>query len=64
MAFDKVEYDKEYARENYDVIRATVPKGKRRIVRECADKRGISVSQLVVQALEECYELDLSKDRD
>ncbi len=61
MAFDKVKYDAEYAKANYDVIRATIPKGRGADVRKLASSRGISVSQLIVRALEECYKLDLSK---
>ena len=62
MAFDKQAYDKEYVRNNYDVIRATVPKGRGADIKKVAAQHGISVSQLIVRALEQAYHIDLSKD--
>ena len=61
MAFDQDKYIADFKKENYDQMAFLVPKGKRQVVRECAAKRGVTISQLVVQALEECYNLDLSK---
>ncbi len=61
MAFDKVRYDYEYGRAHYDVIKATIPKGKASSVKAEAAARGISVSQLIIDALENCYGLDLGK---
>lgn len=61
MAFDSNAYKTDFKRENYDQMAFLVPKGKRKVVRECAAKHGVTISQLVVQALEECYKLDLSK---
>lgn len=61
MAFDPIAYNNEYTRNNYDVIRALVPKGKGAVVKEEAAARGISVSKLIIDALEECYKLDLNK---
>lgn len=61
MAYDKVAYIQQYNKDNYDVIRAYVPKGRRVAVKAAAEQRGISVSTLVVQALESyCPELDLT----
>lgn len=62
MAFDQVEYKNQYNRENYDIVRFTVPKGKRKLLKERAQELGISVSELVIRALEKQYLLDLSKD--
>lgn len=61
MAFDQIGYITQFSKENYDVIRATIPKGKRKVVRECATAKGVSISRLIVDALEQCYNLDLSK---
>ena len=61
VAFDQSKYAQEYNKENYDVIRATVPKGCRKVLRQEASERGISLSQLIVDALEYAYKLDLSK---
>lgn len=62
MAFDQVEYKNQYNKENYDIVRFTVPKGKREVLKGRAQELGISVSELVVRALEKQYLLDLSKD--
>ena len=61
MAFDKVSYDNDFKRQNYDVIRALVPKGCGKEIKEYAAIQGKSVSALIVEALELCYKLDLSK---
>lgn len=61
MAFNKQEYDNNYIRNNYDVIRATVPKGRGSDIKKLAAQNGISVSQLIVRALEQVYHIDLNK---
>lgn len=61
MAFDQNSYITDFKRDNYDQIAILVPKGKKLDIKRCAAEKGISVSQLVVRALEECYKLDLSK---
>lgn len=61
MAFDQISYIAEYNKANYDVVRATVPKGKGKVIKDFAKTQGVSVSQLIVDALEKCYKLDLSK---
>lgn len=61
MAFDSTRYKREFAKENYDRLSFTVPKGKREVVKQYANERGMSISQLVVLALETLYHLDLSK---
>ena len=61
MAFDKISYNNDYTRQNYDVIRATVPKGRAQDIKVFAKSKGLSVSQLIVDALEGYYNLDLSK---
>ena len=61
MAFDKVEYDNRFQRENYDRMSVLMPKGRGIQVKMAAAARGLSVSQLIAQALESQYNLDLSK---
>lgn len=61
MAFDQIGYIADYNKQNYDVIRATVPKGRGKEIKDFARLQGVSVSQLIVNALETCYKLDLSK---
>lgn len=61
MAFDQNRYISDFKKENYDQMAFLVPKGKRKIIKDFANKQGLSISQLVIQALEEQYKLDLSK---
>ena len=61
MAFDENEYKARYQRENYDRVVILIPKGKKADIKERAEKLGISVSELIVRALEKMYLLDLSK---
>ena len=61
MATDRTAYIRQRNKECYDVIRAYVPKGRRAAVKAAAEQRGISVSQLIAQALESyCKGLDLN----
>ena len=66
MAFNKSEYDNSYQRDKYDVIKILIPKGKKELLKEEAatrdvrDSKGkISVSRMIVLALEKQYGLDL-----
>lgn len=59
MAFDKIQYNNDFTRQNYDVIRALVPKGKGKEVKDLAKQNGKSVSQLIVEALESQHGIDL-----
>ena len=61
MSFDKIKYDNEYKRANYAEMHFLIPKAKREIVKKTAEELGVSVSRLVVNALETTYHIDLSK---
>lgn len=61
MAFDKIKYIDDYKRQNYETIRALIPKGSKEAVQNMAKQQGLSVSQLIVKALEAQYGLDLTK---
>ena len=61
MAFDNNSYQADYKRQNYDVIRALVPKGRGKDIKAYAQAQGKSVSQVIVEALENHCKLDLSK---
>lgn len=61
MAYDKVAYNQQYTKDNYDKLQTYVPRGRKADIKAAAERRGVSVSQLVIQALESyCKELDLS----
>ena len=61
MAFDEAKYKNDFARSNYDRMSLNVPKGKRAELKKIADERGISINQLIIEALESHYDIDLSK---
>lgn len=60
LAFNQFQYTNDYNREHYDTIRALVPKGKKDVVKAIAAERGLTVSQVIVRALEQTYKVDLS----
>lgn len=61
MAFDQSKYNANFQRENYYRPTVFIPIAKKTDVQQAAKERGISISQLVIDALEKCYKLDLSK---
>lgn len=61
MAFDQQKYIREFTKENYDRIEFLVPKGRKNEVKQFAKLRGKSVTELVVEALESYYRINLSK---
>ena len=61
MAFNPTSYKNDFYKKNYDRVVFTVPKGRRAELKAEADTRGISVNQLIIDALERCYKVDLSK---
>lgn len=68
MAFDQSKYIAEFRKENYDRIEILIPKGSKTILKKIAmdhnilDSKGkVSVSRMIVEAVEQIYEVDLSK---
>lgn len=57
--FDKMKYDVKYVQQNYDQILFKVPKGCKEILKDIALDKGTSVTQIVVEALENYYDIDL-----
>jgi hypothetical protein len=55
-----VKQNNDYKRDNYDVIRILVPKGKSQEIKEYAEARDLSISKLICRALEEYCMMDLS----
>ena len=42
MKFDKVKYDNQYIKENYDRISVIVPKGQKELIKNKAKKKGFA----------------------
>lgn len=50
-----------YNRSVYDKFTLMLPKGRKADLQKCANIHGKSMTQLIIDALERCYDLDLSK---
>lgn len=61
MAFDKASYDKDFHKAAYDYITLTVAKGRRDDLKALAKQEGMTVNELLRQAVNRLYGLDLSK---
>lgn len=62
VAFDQTAYTNEFNRQSYDRISLMLPKGKRAMLKAYAEKNGISVNSLIVQAIEEYTGIPMTKD--
>lgn len=58
--FDQSAYIHQYQKEHYDRMSFLLPKGKGKAVKRLAVEKGVSITQLIVYALEKVYDLDLS----
>lgn len=63
MAFDQNKYIDDWTKANTDRVTIKIPKGKKELLQQTAQEYDKSMNQLVVQALEEQYNLDLSKPK-
>lgn len=59
LAFDANQYIAEYKKNRYSQINLRIPKGSDVILKELAQKMGKSVNQIIVDALEYHYGIDL-----
>ena len=70
MAFDEKKSKSQYTKENYDQVMIKVPKGQIEKLRQLAtdldmrDNKGlISVTRLIINALEKTYKIDLTNPK-
>lgn len=61
MAFDENKYKQEFLKENYDEIKLRIPKGNKQTLKQLAQLKNISVNQLITEAIENYYHIDISK---
>lgn len=60
MGFDKVKYDNDYAKNNYDRIPINVPKGKKELIKAYAQIKGYSsINAYVIALIDE----DMNKNK-
>lgn len=62
MAFDQNKYNTEYRRDHYDKVKIRMSKNEYAKVKNLSIELGVSVSQLIIRALEKTYLLDLTGD--
>lgn len=60
MAYDKNSYTRQYNATTYHTVTAYIPKARKEALKAAAAERGLTVSQLVVRALEDYCKIDLS----
>ena len=68
MAFDQTKYIDDYVKENYDRVVIKIPKGKKSLLKQIATEKNItdfkgqvSVTRMIIEAIEGTYHIDLSK---
>ncbi len=61
MGFDSNAYKTEFRKQNYDQVGILIPKGRKDDLKALAKQEGLSISQVVVEAIRSRYGLDLSK---
>lgn len=62
MAFDQNKYNTEYRRDHYDKVKIRMSKNEYAKAKNLSIELGVSVSQLIIRALEKTYLLDLTGD--
>ena len=60
MGFDQNKYIQEFEKQSYDKILLRIPKGKKAELQDYAKCNGISLNKLILLALEEKTQIDLS----
>ena len=60
MAFDQIKYNNNFKKDNYDETRFLIPKGNREILKSFSKIKGISMSQIIINAIENYYKINIS----
>lgn len=58
--FNSTKYVSEYKKKYYDRVIFYVPKGKKEILKETADRAGKSVTRLIIDSIEKQNHIDLT----
>lgn len=62
--FDKVKYDDDFRRQNYDRFLVTVRKGDKAKLQSLASKNGMPLNRFIVETLSEALKIDISASKD
>lgn len=60
--FDQKKYINEFKKENYYMAKIQIPKNKKALLQKLAEERKMSMNQMIIEAIEIAYRVDLSKD--
>jgi predicted HicB family RNase H-like nuclease len=60
----RFEYQNEYNKENYFKVALRIPKEKREALQELAKFEKVSMNKLIINAIEQFYNIDLSRKGD
>lgn len=53
MSFDRIKYNNDFNRQNYDKVTIQIPKGEKAEWKELAEKAGMSMTEMVRRAVAE-----------
>lgn len=56
MAFDRIKYNNDFNRQNYDKVTIQIPKGEKETWKRMAEKMGLSMTELIRRAISEFSE--------
>ncbi len=62
MAFDQIKYNNDYTRTHYKRLSVLIPQDKAAALQSLAQQKGKSMNQLIVDALEGFYQIDLKRE--
>ncbi len=62
--FNKNAYDNEYQKNHYDKITFNIPKGKKELIKQLAEREGVSISTLFIEAVEDKFFINIRKEED
>lgn len=60
--FNQNKYISQYKKDHYDKIVFHIPKGKKEILKETADRAGKSMARLIIDSIEKQNHIDLTID--
>lgn len=60
--FDPTKYKNDFVKENYYTYKVNFPKNKKALLQKLAEERKMSMNQMIIDAIEIAYRVDLSKD--
>lgn len=57
---NKADYDNNYIKQKYDIIKFLIPKGNKEKLKELAQKKDTSVSKIIIDGVERYYNISIT----